>query len=102
MNNSKRRIAAVGTTAGLALALVGGIAPLAAQADEATPAPTSGDAFDANAQALLASDDAVQAVGTNADGKVVHFERHVGTLSVGHRPGSSGLVDLAPQLEVEG
>ncbi|WP_433674834.1 Ig-like domain-containing protein [Microbacterium gorillae] len=73
MNNSKRRIAAVGTTAGLALALVGGIAPLAAQADEATPAPTSGDAFDANAQALLASDDAVQAVGTNADGKVVIF-----------------------------
>ncbi|MCD2498839.1 S1 family peptidase [Microbacterium nymphoidis] len=71
MNNSKRRIAAVGTTAGLALALVGGIAPLAAQADDATPAPTSGAEFDANAQSLLASDDAVQAVGVDADGKVV-------------------------------
>ncbi|MFK4789893.1 Ig-like domain-containing protein [Microbacterium sp. ZW T5_56] len=71
MNNSKRRIAAVGTTAGLALALVGGLAPLAAQADETTPAPTSGEAFDANAQALLAADDAVQAVGVDADGKVV-------------------------------
>jgi len=35
----------------------------------------------------------------SADGKVVHFEQQVATLSVGHRPGTSGLVDLAPVME---
>lgn len=32
------------------------------------------------------------------DGSVVHFERQVATLSIGQRPGATGLVDIAPRL----
>jgi hypothetical protein len=35
----------------------------------------------------------------SADGRTVYFEEEVALISVGHRPGSSGLVDLAVELE---
>ncbi|WP_159500920.1 S1 family peptidase [Microbacterium sp. 18062] len=72
MTARKKHIAAVGTTAAIALALSGAFVPTAAIADEESTAPTSGAAFDATAKQLL-TDEGVQAVATDGQGRVVVY-----------------------------
>lgn len=72
MKHSTRSIAAAGATTGLAIALIGGLSPLAAYAADSDIAPTEGASYDIQAQSLL-DDAAVQAVGVDGEGNLVVY-----------------------------
>lgn len=74
MKRNMKRVGWAGASAALALAATGFIAPTAAFAGDAeSTAPTSGPQYDANAKAVMSSDDDVKLVGSDGKGNVLVF-----------------------------